>query len=119
MFDTKTTDMNDASLHEAIISGFLNNQRAPTVGEIAERFQCTEAQVRHALRTLADNHGVVLHPHSDEVWIAHPFSAAPTTCVVTSGNHKWWGNCAWCSLGLVHLAGGSATIETRLAACRS
>lgn len=26
------------------------------------------------------------------------------------------GNCAWCALGLVHLAGGSATIETRIGA---
>lgn len=108
--------MNDASLHEAIITGFLKQQRPPTVREIAERFQCDEAQARQGLRTLADNHGVVLHPHSDEVWIAHPFSAAPTTCVVTSGKQKWWGNCAWCSLGVVHLAGGSATIETRLGA---
>lgn len=108
--------MNDASLHEAIISGFLEHQRPPTVLEIAERFRCDEAKARQALRTLAGNHGVVLHPHTDEVWIAHPFSAAPTTCVVTSGNRKWWGNCAWCSLGLAHLVGGSATIETRLGA---
>lgn len=108
--------MNDASLHEAIISGFLEQQRPPTVLEIAKRFRCDEAQARQALRALADNHGVVLHPHSDEVWIAHPFSTAPTTCVVKSGTRKWWGNCAWCSLGLAHLAGGSATIETRLGA---
>ena len=108
--------MNDASLHEAIISGFLNQHRPPTILEIAECFQCDEAQARQGLRLLANNHGVVLHPHSDEVWVAHPFSAAPTTFVVTSGNHKWWGNCAWCSLGVVHLAGGSGTIETRLGA---
>ncbi|HRO53294.1 MAG TPA: alkylmercury lyase family protein [Alicycliphilus sp.] len=108
--------MNDASLHEAIISGFLTQQRPPTVLEIAERFHCDEAHARQALRALADNHGVVLHPASDEIWIAHPFSAAPTTCVVKSGKRKWWGNCAWCSLGLAHLAGGSATIETRLGA---
>ena len=105
MASPKIHAMNDASLHEAIISGFLEHQRPPTILEIAERFQCDEVQARDALRTLADNHGVVLHSHSDEVWIAHPFSAAPTTCVVKSGNRKWWGNCAWCSLGLVHLAG--------------
>lgn len=108
--------MNDAKLHETIISCFLEKQRPPTLGEIAKRFQCDEEQARLGLRALADNHGVVLQPHSDEVWIAHPFSAAPTTFVVTSGNQKWWGNCAWCSLGLAHLAGGSATIETRLGA---
>lgn len=108
--------MTDASLHQAIISGFLKQQRPPTVREIAERFHCDAGQARRALRTLADNHGVVLHPNTDEVWIAHPFSAAPTTCVVKSGTRTWWGNCIWCSLGVAHLAGGSATIETRLGA---
>lgn len=108
--------MDNASLHEAIISGFLKQQRPPTVLEIADRFACDAAQARLALRALADDHGVVLHPHSDEVWIAHPFSAAPTTCVVAAGARTWWGNCIWCSLGLAHLAGGSATIETRLGA---
>ncbi|WP_322046040.1 alkylmercury lyase family protein [Paraburkholderia sp. J67] len=108
--------MENSSLHEAIISCFIHDQRPPTVNQIAERFGCDDAQAKRALRELADYHGVVLHPDSDEVWIAHPFSAAPTTCVVKSGNKKWWGNCAWCSLGLVQLAGGSATIETRLGA---
>jgi len=108
--------MNNSSLHAVIIANFLKNQRPPSVQEITNRFQCSEEEARKALRSLADYHGVVLHPHSDEVWIAHPFSAAPTTCVVTSGNQKWWGNCAWCSLGLAHLAGGNATIETRVGA---
>jgi hypothetical protein len=108
--------MNDSSLHEAIISFFLEHQRPPTVRDIALRFRCDEAAARLGLRALAENHGVVLHPGSDEIWVAHPFSAAPTTCVVRSGSRTWWGNCAWCSLGLAHLAGGTAVIETRLGA---
>jgi len=108
--------MNNSILHEMIISFFLDHQRPPTTLEIASRFQYDEAEARQALRALAEYHGVVLHPNTDEVWVAHPFSAAPTTCVVTSGNRKWWGNCAWCSLGVVQLAGGTATIETRIGA---
>jgi hypothetical protein len=108
--------MDNSSLHETIISFFLQNERAPTVREIAERFECDESEARRGLRSLADYHGTVLHPKSDEIWVAHPFSAAPTTCVVRSGSRKWWGNCAWCSLGLAHLAGGTATIETRIGA---
>ncbi len=108
--------MNDSSLHAVVISYFLERQRPPTVREIALHFRCDEANARRALRALAENHGVVLHPNSDEIWVAHPFSAAPTTCVVTSGARKWWGNCAWCSLGVVHLAGGTATVETRIGA---
>jgi len=105
-----------ASLHEMIVTFFLAHQRAPKIAEIAERFDCNEAAARTGLRALADYHGVVLHPGTDEIWVAHPFSAAPTTCVVRSGARSWWGNCAWCSLGLAHLAGGTATIETRIGA---
>ncbi len=108
--------MNNSSLHEAIISFFLKNQRPPTIAEIALNFHCDEAEARKGLRSLAEYHGAVLHPNSDEIWVAHPFSAAPTTCVVKSGSCTWWGNCAWCSLGLAHLAGGTATIETRIGA---
>lgn len=108
--------MNNASLHAAIIAFFLERQRAPSVSELAAHFRCDQVQARAALKALADYHGVVLHPGSDEIWVAHPFSAAPTTCVVRSGARAWWGNCAWCSLGLAHLAGGTATIETRLGA---
>ncbi|MGE3477821.1 MAG: alkylmercury lyase family protein [Rhodospirillaceae bacterium] len=108
--------MNNSSLHETVISYFLDRQRPPTISEIASRFRCDQISARRGLATLAEDHGVVLHPNSDEVWIAHPFSAAPTTCVVRSGGRRWWGNCAWCSLGVAHLAGGTAAIETRLGA---
>ena len=106
--------MNDSTLHAAIIDSFLHRQRPPTVRELADHFgQREPGPVRAALRGLAERHGVVLHPGSDEVWVAHPFSAAPTSFVVKSGGRSWWGNCAWCSLGLAHLAGGDAVIETR------
>lgn len=110
------TVLNHASLHHAIISGFLDRERPPTIAELSENFGCEPSLVRTGLRALAEYHGVVLHPQSDEVWVAHPFSAAPTTCVVRAGTKRWWGNCIWCSLGVAHLAGGTADIETRLGA---
>ena len=106
--------MNNSSLHEAIISSFLQRQRAPSVEELASTFSSSSEDVRNSLRELAEYHGVVLHPKTDEVWIAHPFSSAPTMCVVHSGRKKWWGNCAWCSLGVACLAGGDVDIESRI-----
>jgi hypothetical protein len=67
---------------------------------------------------LEDYHGVVLHSHFGEVWVAHPFSATPTTCIVEPGGYKWWGNFAWWALGVIHLVGGDATLTTRLGAIR-
>lgn len=108
--------MDNASLHHAIVTFFLAHQRAPSVVELASRFDRSERDVRAALRALAADHGVVLHPRSDEIWIAHPFSTVPTSFVVRAGSCAWWGNCAWCSLGLAFLAGDSAVIETRVGA---
>src|SRR6478736_6795310 len=78
--------------------------------------KCSEQTTRDSLKILEDYHGVVLHSHSGEVWVAHPFSATPTACIAESGGYKWWGNFAWWSLGVIHLVGGDATLTTRLGA---
>lgn len=116
MNEGKRLLLNHSELHHAIIGSFLQQERPPTVRELSSHFSCAETQIRDGLKALAEYHGVVLHPHSDEVWIAHPFSAAPTTCIVHAGGKCWWGNCAWCSLGVAKLAGGDATITTTLGA---
>ncbi|KAJ6781589.1 hypothetical protein PWT90_06129 [Aphanocladium album] len=105
--------MNHSSLHQFIINSFLDSLRPPTLDEVAARFGIDQGAARRGLRALADYHGVVLHPKSDQVWISHPFSATPTTYVVTCDHRKWWGNCAWCSLGVIQLAGGTGTFTTR------
>ena len=64
--------MNNSSLHEAIIACFLDRQRPPTIRELASRFGCDEASTRPVLRALAQNHGVVLHPGTDEIWVMLP-----------------------------------------------
>ncbi|MBY0492463.1 MAG: alkylmercury lyase family protein [Gemmatimonadaceae bacterium] len=101
-------------LHAAIGRHFIEHGRAPSIAELSQQFALDAAIVADALRALADYHGVVLHPMSGEIWAMHPFSAAPTLFWVESGGKGWWGNCAWCSLGIVALLGADATISTRL-----
>jgi hypothetical protein len=105
-----------ARLHHAILCDIVDRGRAPTVNELARRFASSDEAIRKALRRLADDHGVVLHPHDDEVWVAHPFSLAPTGFLVRRDEREWWGNCAWCSLGIAALVGGPVTITTTLGA---
>lgn len=101
-------------LHAGIARHFVDHGTAPTIAQLGAHFALDEATIRSALRALADYHGVVLHPTSGEIWAMHPFSAAPTAFWVESGGRGWWGNCAWCALGIVALLGADATITTRL-----
>ena len=106
-----------ASLHHAILRSFVTRGHAPSHAELTASFGVEPAAMTAALQELAAYRGVVLHPHAPEVWIAHPFSSAPTTFVVRHEDRLWWGNCAWCSLGIAALLGGrGVTIETTLGA---
>lgn len=102
------------ALHSAIARHFIDHGAAPSIAQLGRLFVLDEATIAEALRALADYHGVVLHPTSGEIWAMHPFSAAPTLFWVESRGRGWWGNCAWCSLGIVALLGADATITTRL-----
>jgi hypothetical protein len=110
-------ELNRASLHHAILRHFVEHGFAPSHAQLQDHFHVDTEAMTQALRDLADDHGVVLHPHAPEVWVAHPFCTAPTTFVVRQGARMWWGNCAWCSLGIAALLGGSGvSISTSLGA---
>ena len=108
--------LNNSTLHYVVVDTMLERGWAPSAQELSERFGVDRRQIRKALDDLAEYHGVVLHPGSDEIWVVHPFSTAPTGFLVRAGEMEWWGNCAWCSLGIAELAGRTATITTALGA---
>ncbi len=101
-------------LHAKIGKFFLERGAAPTIAQLSEQLGHDRTTVAAALQALAAYHGVVLHPGSGEIWVMHPFSSAPTSFWVESDRGRWWGNCAWCSLGIVALLGTDATITTTL-----
>jgi len=108
--------INNATLHYTIIKFIIDDGYAPEVDELARLFETGEDNIITALRTLADDHGVVLHPNSARIWVIHPFSLAPTNFLVHTANKEWWGNCAWCSLGVAALLDKDVTITTTLGA---
>jgi hypothetical protein len=103
-------------LHHTILSYMVENGYAPTLEALCQILGKPQMQLESALLALQDYHGLVLHPHKAEIWIAHPFSNAPTNFVVRSGERVWWGNCAWCSLGIAALVGGDVSITTSVGA---
>jgi S-adenosylmethionine synthetase len=92
--------LDTAALHQAILSEIVERGYAPSPDELVQRFARPREDISAALHALMEYHGVVLHPNSDEIWLVHPFSMAPTSFLVRSHQREWWGNCAWCSLGI-------------------
>ena len=106
-----------AELHFAVISHFVDHGCSPTIAQLAALFGRPASDVSAALAALEEYHGVVRHPVSGEIWAMHPFSSAPTGFYVQSARGgAWWGNCAWCALGIAALVGDDVTITTTLGA---
>ena len=116
MTDNVAPPLNNASLHHVILRSLVDRGFAPNMEELCETFGLSETETARGLAALADDHGVVLHPDSSNVWIAHPFSTAPTNFLLRRGDREWWANCAWCALGAAALIGGDLTITTALGA---
>lgn len=108
--------LNHASLHHAILAHLVDHGHAPTIDALATHFGRSSAEIHAALEALHEYHGVVLHPVSGEVWTIHPFATAPTNFWVQTPRGQWWGNCAWCSMGVIALTGNTGTVTTTLGA---
>lgn len=109
--------VSSGALHHAIMTSLTEQGHAPSCDDLAAHFDVERSIVVSALQALQHEHGVVLHPHVPEVWIAHPFATTPTPFTVRRGSDRWWGNCAWCSLGvavLVARPGEPVSVATTL-----
>jgi hypothetical protein len=105
----------EGRVHHEVLSTMVWRGRPPGPEEIARALDTSAEVVRAALGRLHDGHGLVLHPDSSEVWVAHPFSASPTSVWVDAGERGWWAPCLWCATGISALAAPTATIHTRYA----
>ncbi|CAF0817350.1 unnamed protein product [Adineta steineri] len=108
-------NLNLSSLHHILLRGIVENGYAPPIETLSIDFQRTKQDIIQCLKDLEEYHGVVLHPKTSEVWIIHPFSLSPTNFWVETSKCQWWGNCAWCSLGIAAILNEDVTITTTLA----
>lgn len=106
----------NSNLHYSIIRGIIDNGFAPGIDDLAEILKSNREDIIKGLYTLQEYHGVVLHPNEPKVWVIHPFSLSPTNFYVKSNKGEWWGNCAWCSLGIAALIKDDVKIITTIGA---
>lgn len=89
----------------------------PSSDELAQHFRTTAAEVKRALAELKIGKTVLVHPQTGEIWMAGPFSAAPTAYRVIGSRAQWFANCAWDMLGVALIAHETVRIETRCTDC--
>lgn len=106
----------NSNLHYTIIREIIDKGFAPSIEDLSELLKADKEQVVKGLYALQEYHGVVLHPNEAKVWVIHPFSLAPTNFYVQSKKGEWWGNCAWCSLGIAALIKDDVKISTLIGA---
>ena len=106
----------NSNLHYSIIKGIIDKGFAPNVEELSKTLNVDNNEIVNGLKDLQEYHGVVLHPNEPKVWVIHPFSLAPTNFYVKTKNGEWWGNCAWCSLGVAALLQDDVKITTTIGA---
>jgi hypothetical protein len=106
----------DSRVHHEVVTGIVKNGHAPSCTEMAATIGVTRDEVASSLARLHESHGLVLHPGTTDVWIAHPFSLSPTGVWVSAGEKGWWAPCLWCATGISAIAARNADVHVRIGA---
>ncbi len=110
--------MNDQEVRRLIFERIIVAEVVPRVAEIATALEMTNAEAAASLRRLHDGHVLVLDS-DNEIIMANPFSAIPTSFAVRSGKKSWFGNCIWDALGILALLKTDGIVQTTCADCSS
>jgi alkylmercury lyase-like protein len=105
-------------LRLAVYRWFAATGRAPTPAMLAAQLGTDDAEITSGLEMLAHNRHLVLST-TDDIVMAHPFSAVPLGFAVMGSATLWWGGCAWDSFALPQLVHepDSMLVATRCPAC--
>jgi hypothetical protein len=109
----------DSRVRLAIYERFVDEGGPPSAADVADALDISVDDATAAYRRLADARVLVLMPGTDEIWMANPLSAVPTSFRVETERGSFWGNCIWDGLGTVAMLGRDGILETRCADCEA
>ena len=95
----------------------METSTAPSVAETATALASAPAEIDAAYRALADARAIVLRPGSTDIWMAMPFSNAPTAFSVVVRGRSYYASCAWDAFGIPALLQDDARIATSCPDC--
>jgi Alkylmercury lyase len=102
----------DLDLRRRTYAAFVELGRAPAPEELGER-----DEIVAGWRRLHDAHALVLNPATDELRMANPFSAVPTSYRVDAAGRWWYANCAWDAFGICAALHADGVVETSCPDC--
>ena len=109
--------IDQAALRIHIYDHLIGSGSAPTIDDIARHFSVSSSAASDALRSLNLGKTVLVHPQTGEIWMAGPFSAAPTPYRVLARNRAWYATCAWDMLGIPVIVAEPVRVETECTDC--
>ncbi len=109
-----TDEETDMAVHHRLVRQLIERGRIAPPADLASELRLDRSELKASFLRLASSHSLVLHPHSDEPWVIHPFSLSPTHTWVARGEGGWWAPCLWCGFGIANLVGGDVTIHCRI-----
>jgi hypothetical protein len=96
---------------------FIDEQRAPEAGEIANRLDMPLGSVASALRDLAQADVIAFAPNTEDVWLAHPFCATRAPFKVEVDERRWEAICVWDALGILVVVESDGSVSTSCPDC--
>lgn len=112
-----THAMSDAALRTFVYDHIIVGGTVPTSAEIGAHFDLGAPAVHERLSSLRIGKTILVHPATREIWMAGPFSAAPSQYKLSDGTTTWYANCAWDMLGVAMLVNRPMIAETHCTDC--
>ena len=109
-------DAVDLTLRNNTYTLLVRLGRGPTAAELATETGMAETAVQAGWKRLHEQHAIVLGS-DDEIRMANPFSAVPTSHRVEAAGRTWYANCAWDAFGVCAALDADGHIETTCPDC--
>jgi hypothetical protein len=106
----------DLRIRYAIYTMFAEGS-IPLSGTLASKLHVPPQHVRESFERLHAARAIVVDPHTNEIWMAPPFSARPTAFRVLEQTRTWSAPCAWDAFGIANLLGCDAALTTTCPDC--
>ena len=112
-----TNEEMHTKLRTTIYGHFVAAGNAPTKAELVKIIGIPRRDIEIALHEMAQKHILVQREGEDEILMAIPFSAVPTSFKVESEGVTYWANCMWDAVGIPAALNQDSSIKTTCPDC--